>query len=192
MSTCLDKVTLRAIHRPKTPILGGFTINGGSPNSRMVPETKKKTSIELACFERPACPRTCNSWEFVGSILGLGWHPYGCRDTLWSLVIARDSGMKHGPTSSMMRPCFRAWPPRYLMEDGDFPLQTVKIRENMFFMTRSRAKKWDIMGSPRAPSAEQVSKSMSFTVLGEDSKCKSMSNMIFSGLSPGCVRGSAW
>jgi len=78
------------------------------------------------------------------------------------------------------------------MEDGDFPLQTVKIRENMFFMTRSRAKKWDIMGSPRAPSAEQVSKSMSFTVLGEDSKCKSMSNMIFSGLSPGCVRGSAW
>ena len=73
--------------------------------------------------------------------------------------------------------------------------------ENLFFMTRSRAKKWDIVtswdprkptASPRSPSAEQVSKSMSFTVLGEDSKCKSMSNMIFSGLSPGCVRGSAW
>lgn len=47
MSTCLDKVTLRAIHRPKTPILGGFTINGGSPNSRMVPETppKKKQAL---------------------------------------------------------------------------------------------------------------------------------------------------
>lgn len=92
----------------KNSHIRGFTINGGSPNSWMVPETPKKTSIELACFERPACPRTCNSWEFVGSILGLGWHPYGCRDTLRSLVIARDSGMKHGPTSSMMRPCFRA------------------------------------------------------------------------------------
>lgn len=52
-------------------------------------------------------------------------------DALRSLVIARDNGMKHGPTSSMIIwPCFQDFPSmaalRYLIEDGDFPLQTVK------------------------------------------------------------------